>query len=197
MKKKILIGLAAGFALLVIAAIVLPVIFRDDIRKAIDEQIAKNINADVVYTPERFSVSLFRDFPNLTVETGPLGVFNRSPFEGQHLFATENLSVVVNLWDVIFGDKVSISAITLNTPDINVKVLQDGRANYDITYPSTDTVPSTDTTKFSFSINRWEVINGRLNYDDATIPYAMRLSGLQHTGSGDFTESVFDLVTHS
>ena len=197
MKKKILIGLAISFALLIIAAIVVPVIFKDDIRKAIDEQIAKNINADVVYTPDRFSVSLFRDFPNLTVATGPLGVFNRAPFEGQHLFATEDLSVVVNLWDVLFGDKVSISGITLNAPDINVNVLEDGRANYDITLPSTDTVPVTDTTRFSFSINRWEIINGRLNYKDATIPYAMKLSGLQHTGSGDFTESVFDLVTHS
>ncbi len=197
MKKKILLSLAGSLILIIGAAIILPIVFKDDIRKAIDEQIAKTINADVVYTPEKFSVSLFRDFPNLTVETGPLGIFNRAPFEGQYLFATENLSVEVDLWEVIFGDKVSISGITLNTPDINVRVLADGRANYDITYPSTDTVTTADTSKFSFSINRWEIINGRLDYDDATIPYAMKLTGLQHTGNGDFTESVFDLVTES
>jgi len=195
--KKILIGISALFTLLILAAFILPVIFKDDIRQAIDRQIATTINADVVYSPEKFDVTLFRDFPNLSVETGPLGVFNRAPFEGQHLFAAENFTVEVNLWDILFGDNVTISGIRLIAPDINVRVLADGRANYDITYPSADTIPSTDTSKFSFSIDHWTITNGRLNYDDATIPYSMKLAGMQHSGSGDFTESVFDLVTNT
>ncbi|MEJ0055150.1 MAG: hypothetical protein WDN75_05515 [Bacteroidota bacterium] len=33
--------------------------------------------------------------------------------------------------------------------------------------------------------------------DDQSIPYYLQLKGLNHTGSGDFTQDVFDLKTHT
>ena len=108
------------------------------------------------------------------------------------------LDIEINLKDVLFGDQLRLKGITLFKPQINVKVLADGRANYDIAYPSTDTVKVTsEPGKFSFGIDHWEVIDGELLYDDKSIPYYLSLKGLNHTGSGDFTQDVFDLKTHT
>jgi AsmA-like C-terminal region len=91
-----------------------------------------------------------------------------------------------------------IKGITLVRPQINVKVLADGRANYDIAIPSADTVVKSDEpSEFSLGIDHWEIQGGILVYDDASIPYFLSLKGLNHTGSGDFTQDVIDLRTHT
>src|SRR2546422_8503680 len=97
--KKILIGFASLIGLLVIAAIVLPIIFKGKIKEKIDAEIAKQVNADVVFDVNNFSLSVFRNFPNVTVEVKELGVFNRAPFEGVHLFVMERFDVEMNLKD--------------------------------------------------------------------------------------------------
>ena len=80
-----------------------------------------------------------------------------------------------------------------------VKVLEDGRANWDITYPSVDTVQVEEEQagSFSFGIDHWEIIDGDVVYDDKSIPFLLSLKGLNHTGSGDFNEKAFDLNTNT
>jgi uncharacterized protein involved in outer membrane biogenesis len=81
-------------------------------------------------------------------------------------------------------------------PVINVKVLQDGRANYDIAMPSTDTAAvAEESGDFSFGIDHWEIVDGDVTYDDKSLPFLMEIKGLNHSGSGDFTQDVFDLTT--
>ncbi len=196
--KRILIGLGIFIVLLVAAAIILPIVFKDDIKAAIDKEIAKSVNADVVFDVNNFSVTLFSNFPNMTVEVKELGVFNRAPFEGVPLFVIEELDVEVNLKELIFGDQLRLKGITMVKPQITINVLADGRANYDITYPSTDTVTvAEEPSNFSFGIDHWEIVDGSVVYDDKSLPYFMGLKHLNHTGSGDFTQDVFDLNTHT
>ncbi|NOT75152.1 MAG: hypothetical protein HOP08_09510 [Cyclobacteriaceae bacterium] len=198
MVKKILIGLAIFFVVLIGAAMILPVVFKDDIKAAIDKAIAENVNADVVFEVDNFSLSVFRHFPNITAEIKELGVFNRAPFEGEHLFVVDRLEIELNLMDVLFGDQMRLKGITLVKPQISVKVLPDGRANYDIAVPSKDTVQTAEEpSKYSFGIDHWEIQNGSVVYDDKSIPYFLSIKGLNHTGSGDFTQDVFDLRTHT
>lgn len=197
--KKILIGFAVLLVLLIAAAAILPVVFKDDIKTALDKQLAKHVNADVVFEADNFSLTIFRNFPNITAEIKELGVFNRAPFEGEHLFVVNRLDVEINLGDVLFGKQLRLKGITLVAPQINVKVLPDGRANYDIAIPSEDTVKAgtEEPSTFSFGIDHWEVVNGDITYDDQSIPYYLSLKGVNHTGSGDFTQDVFDLRTHT
>lgn len=194
--KKALIIIGIIFVVLLAAAFILPIIFKDSIKAAIDKELAKSINADVVYEADNFSLTLFKNFPNITAEVRELGVINRAPFAGDILFAAENVQVEVNLKDVLFGDQLRLRGITLVRPIINVNVLADGRANYDIAIPSSDTVATTEESgDFSFGIDHWEIVEGDIKYDDKSIPMVLELKGLNHTGSGDFTESEFDLKT--
>lgn len=182
--------------LILAAAFIIPVVFKDQIKAAIDKELAKSVNADVMFETNDFSLSLFSNFPNITAEMRNLGVINRAPFEGQILFATEKLEVEVNLKEILFGDELRLKGITLVRPVIQVKVLEDGRANYDIAIPSSDTTStSEEPSEFSFGIDHWEITDGSLVYDDKSIPFLMELKGLNHSGSGDFTQDVFDLKT--
>lgn len=183
--------------LILLTAFIVPVVFKDDIRKAIDAEVAKSINADVVFDTDNFSLSLFRNFPNITVRMQDLGVVNRAPFEGEILFATQMLEVEVNLREVLFGDELRINGISLIKPIININVLEDGRANYDIAIPSADSVADESGGEFSFGIDHWEVVDGDLTYHDRSIPFSLVVNGLNHEGSGDFSEVQFDLTTHS
>ncbi|MEJ0031130.1 MAG: hypothetical protein WDO15_12475 [Bacteroidota bacterium] len=80
--KRIFIVLGVVLVLLVAAGIIIPIVFKDDIKAAIDKQIAKTVNADVIFDVDDFSLSVFKNFPNVTAQMKNLGVFNRAPFEG-------------------------------------------------------------------------------------------------------------------
>ncbi len=192
-----LVGVGIFLVVLIASAVILPIVFKDDIKAAIDKEIAKSVNADVVFDVNNFSLSVFSNFPNMTVEVKELGVFNRAPFEGIHLFVVDEFQVEINLKDIIFGNQLRIKGVTLIHPRINVKVLKDGRANYDIAIPSTDTVKqqTQEPSQFSFGIDHWEVVNGELVYDDESLVYFMSIKDLDHSGSGDFNELEFELKT--
>jgi len=196
--KKVLIGFGALVIILVAAAFILPSVFKDDIKAAIDKEIAKSINADVVFDAENFDLTVFRNFPNITIEIKELGVFNHAPFEGVALFVVDHMDIELNLKDVLFGDQLSIKGITVDGPQIDIRVLKDGRANYDITYPETETnAVEEEPGKFSFSIDHWQITDGQLSYDDQSIPFSLSVNGLNHSGSGNFNEVSFDLKTNS
>jgi len=71
--------------LLIAAVIVIPIIFKEDIKAAIDAEIEKSVNADVLFDTDNFSISLISNFPNLTVGLSQFGVINREPFAGDIL----------------------------------------------------------------------------------------------------------------
>ncbi len=196
MLKKILIVLGVLLIVLLAAALILPVVFKDDIKAAIDKELAKSINADVVFDTDKFSLTLFKNFPNITAEMRDFGIINREPFAGEVLFAAERFEVEVNLKEILFGDELRLKGITLVRPLIQIKVLEDGRANYDIAVPSTETTTE-EPGEFSFGIDHWQIIDGDIVYDDKSIPFFLSMKNVNHTGSGDFTQSVFDLKTQT
>jgi uncharacterized protein involved in outer membrane biogenesis len=197
MKKALkwtLIVIGGLIIIVLAAAAIIPVVFKDDIKAAIEKEIAKSVNADVSF--DDFDVSLFKNFPNITADLKTIGVINREPFAGQVLFAAESFRVEVNLADILFGDQLRVKGIYLSDALVNVSVLKDGRANYDITFPSTDTVQTTEQpSEFSFGIDHWEVTNTDVTYDDKSLPFLLKVIGLNHSGSGDFSQAVFDLKT--
>lgn len=197
--KWIFIILGSLLIVILAAAFIVPIVFKDDIKAAIDKEIAKSVNAEVVFDVNKFDLTLFRNFPNVTVQMGDLGVINREPFDGQVLFATDNFEVEINLMEILFGDQIRVKGISLINPVINIKVLEDGRANWDIAIPSADTATVEEETsgEFSFGIDHWEIVDGDVTYDDKSLPYFLVLKGLNHSGSGDFTQDIFDLRTHT
>lgn len=194
--KWFLIIFGAFIVLFLAAATILPAVFKDDIKAVLEKEVAKSVNADVVF--DDFNISFFSNFPNVTAGLDDLGVMNREPFAGEVLFATDKFEVEVNLVDILFRDALKVKGISLIRPVINIKVLKDGRANYDIAIPSADTTAvEEESGDFSFGIDHWEIVDGDISYNDQSMDFILNLSGLNHSGSGDFTQDAFDLKTRT
>ena len=185
--------------LILVAAIAIPIIFKDDIKAALDKELAKAVNADILFDVDDLSLSLFTNFPNLTVEVQNFGVVNRAPFEGNQLLGVESLEVEVNLKSVLIDDDMRLKGLSLNRPQIHISVLKDGTANYDIAIATEDSVVveevSSPSSEFAFAIDHWAINNAKIVYDDQTLPFKLELKNLTHTGSGTFSDVLFDLTT--
>lgn len=200
--KKALIIFVSLLVIIFGILITLPYFFKDDIKAAIDKELAASVNADINFDLDNFSVSLFPNFPNLTVGIKELGVVGRDDFAGKVLFSAQNMEVEVNLKKILFDDEMSIQGILLDQPHIWVKVLANGKANYDIAIPSEEPEEETEevaeeSEPFNISIEHWQIINGDVTYDDETIPFVLQITELNHKGSGDFSLTVFDMNTET
>lgn len=196
--KKVLIILASLIGLILIAAIALPILFKDDIQAAIDKELDNALNAKVYYNTDAFSVTLFKSFPDISVTVGDFGIVGIEPFETDTLADIKEFSLTLDIMSVISGDQIEIVNVSLLEPTINVLVLQDGTANYDIAKPSEETTEEEETSEsapLSIKIQGWEIVNANVVYADAATPMVAAISGLNHSGSGDFSQDVFDMIT--
>lgn len=192
--KRILITVGLLIVLILAAAVILPIVFKDKIEAAVKDEVNKNINATVDWG--EWDITLLKHFPNLTVEIADVKVSNVAPFEGIDLARIGSLTATIDLFS-LFGDKIDIKSIGLAKPYIHVKVLEDGRANYDIAKADTSASASADTAAsvFNIGLREYAIEDGHVIYDDASLPYYMELAGLDHNGSGDFTQDLFTLKT--
>jgi hypothetical protein len=197
MKKVILIFLGL-IVLLLGAAFILPIIYKDEIKAKLEQEIAKKVNAKVYFDSEGFSVSIFRHFPNITASLEDFGIVGKEEFRGDTLLAVPKFEVTVDIMSVISGDKIKVKAVDLNSPRILAKVLKNGKANWDI-YVADTTQATADTSQseVSVGIDQWSLTNGRIIYDDRSIPIYTKIINLNHKGSGDFEKEVFDMVSQT
>ena len=195
--KKVLIILASLIGLILLAAVLVPIIFKDDIQAAIDKELDKALNAKVYYDTDAFSVSLFKSFPDISVTVGDFGIVGIEPFETDTLVDVTEFSLTLDIMSVINGEQIEIVDVSLIEPTVNVIVLEDGRANYDIAKPSEETVEEEtgESAPLSIKIQGWEIVDANVIYMDAATPMLAAIGGLNHSGSGDFSQDVFDMVT--
>ncbi|HMZ72963.1 MAG TPA: AsmA-like C-terminal region-containing protein [Saprospiraceae bacterium] len=189
--KKILIIASVIFGILLSAAIILPVIYKDKIKAMVMEDINKNLDAFV--TVGDIDLTLISTFPYLGVKFKDISIFGKKEFASVPLFSTKQLSLGLNLMSVIKGEKpMTIRSISLDRPLINVQILADGKANYNI---SKDTSASSGMDDFRLLLKKYAINNGTIVYKDKSTGIFTDFRGVNHHGSGDFGSSLFDLST--
>lgn len=196
--KKALIVVASMIGVLVLALVLIPIIFKDDIQKAVDQELDKNLNASVYYNTDRFDLSLISNFPNITLSIGDFGIVGKAPFEGDTLLHIGTFELMLDLMSVINGESIEIVNVLLDEAKVTVLVLEDGSANYDIAKETEEVDTSTEEeseSALAIGIQRWELRNSDIIYMDQTIPTTALLFGVNHVGSGDLKSDLFDIVT--
>lgn len=205
--KKFLIILGVAFSIIVTAIIALPVIFKDDIRKALDDTMTENLNANVYYDIDAFNLSLIKNFPDITVSIGDFGIVGMDEFANDTLASIGTFLVTVDLVSVIAGDQIIVEEILLDQPKIIVRVLPNGKANYAIAKESEPLAPanqekttqgekaSLEEEAVKVGIEKWSIRNGKVTYIDQSINFFTTIAGVNHEGSGDFSLDIFDLKT--
>lgn len=199
MFKKILIGIVVIVVLLLGAMVAIPLIFKDEIIALAKEQIDNYVDADVAFSD--MSVSLFRDFPNLALSIEDITVVNRAPFAGDTLADIGEVAVSLDIISVIKGEQIVVKGFYLVDPTLNVKVLKDGKANYDIMKesdaPAEETPEAESSTALNVSLQDYGISNANITYDDKAGNMYAKIVKLDHSGSGNFDLDVFDLNTET
>lgn len=191
--KKALKIVGVVLLVLLLAIIILPIAFKGKIVAKVKSEINNNINAKVDF--KDFDLSLIKHFPNFTLQMEGLSVVGVNEFNGDTLAAIKQLDVTVDVMSVIKGSQIVIKGISLDQPDINLLVLKNGKANWDIAKPSEPSAPSGESSGFKASLEKYSITDGNILYDDASMGFRMVMSDLDHSGNGDFTQDLFILNT--
>lgn len=197
MKKisKIIVITIIVLLLLIGFVISIPFIFKDKVRDIVVEQINENVNAKVEFID--YDLTIFSTFPDLNFELNNLTTVGINDFEGDTLLSLKSLNFSIDIMSV-FGDEIKINGITLDKPNIFAKVLQDGKANWDIAKESTDTVvaeTSTEETKFKLSLKEFNIIEANVIYDDKQMDFFTKILNLNFSLIGDMTQDFTSLET--
>lgn len=190
------------FIILVIAILIaLPILFKDDIKKAIDYEIEQNVNGTVYFDASSFDISLIRNFPNLSVRLEDFGVIGVSKFEDDTLLDVNTFSITFDVISIVSGDKLKMKSLLLDGVYFNGIVLKDSTANYlDIIK---DTITKEDVrneieeetpTEFGFA-GKWAIVDAHIMYRDEILNMNVEIKNFNHEGKGDFTQDVFDLAS--
>ncbi len=176
--------------------LVAPFLFKGKIESAIKQAANDNLNARVNWSD--VSLSLIRNFPNLRVSVEGLTVDNTvAPFDSVRLASIGSLDVVVDVKS-LFGDEIVVKRFGLVDPVLDIRFAEDGSSNIDIAKEDSTAVeeaPAEEGGAFKMKLKEYFIKNGTINYDDRTMPMIMKFEGLNHEGTGDFTQDLFKLVT--
>lgn len=178
---------------LLIAIIVIPIIFKDEIKEMVLKEVSKSLKADV--TIRDFDLTFLSTFPNVTIQLFDTKVTGRTEFKGVELANVKTIEAHVGLWDVIGGDEIEIDEVHISDAKIDVRVSPDGKANYDIVIPEDEQPADTEPSKFKMSLKEYSLNNIQIVYDDQASDMYAKIKNLNHTGEGDLTADVIDFVT--
>ncbi|MEO7174802.1 MAG: AsmA-like C-terminal region-containing protein [Saprospiraceae bacterium] len=193
MVRKVLKIVAIVIGVLVVALFAIPFLFADKINEILKKKINEQVNAQVTYGG--YSLSLIKHFPKITLDLNDLQVANNAPFQGDTLLQVKTISFAMDIMSYLRNGQLNIRNIDLDQPDIRVRVLADGSANYDIFKTDSTATTEEEGKEMSLHIERWAVHNGAIAYIDIPGNIRANLSGIEHEGSGDLEADLFDLVS--
>ena len=197
-RTKILLGAGTVIVVLFVLLATLPFLFSDRIAARVKTEVNSALEARVDW--HGAGLSLFGDFPNLTLRLDDLSIAGKRLFAGDTLARIHRLGVVLDIGSVLrnyrAGDAIVVRSIELERPVIALKVLEDGSANWDITKktaPTTQKAP----TPFKVSLRKLDISNATISLDDRKSRLFASLVGYRQSLSGDFATDLFTLATRA
>jgi AsmA protein len=100
----------------------------------------------------------------------------------------------INLKSVFFDEKIKIDKIFISKGTILIKVNKKGEPNYNV-YVSDEAETFSDSISASLKLERIDIKNTRLVYDDQSTKILINAKGFNYLGKGDLDKAVFDLKT--
>ena len=193
--RRILKWTGITFLLLIIALMLIPIFFKDEIKEMVIKEVNKSLTATLEL--DDFDLTFISTFPNLSIQLEGARLIGQGEFKDLKLADIKNVRADVGLWDVIGGDQIKIKAVHITEPTFNVKVLQSGLANYDIVKPDSLKTPEEveEPSNFKMSLQEYSITGGKVVYNDLARNMHAEIQNLNHSGEGDLTADVIDFKT--
>jgi AsmA-like C-terminal region/AsmA family len=197
MKSKIL--KIAGLIMLVLITFIgtAPWLFKGKITRLITAQVNKNLRAHVNFTA--VDISLFRNFPKITIGLDNLQVTCVGEFQGDTLLTAKRFDIACGIGSLIYSDSIQIYSIRVNQPHIHALVHKNGHSNWNIIKSGTDPYEKMNSTSgfLTWNLQRYVIHNGYINYLDERTDMHIVAVNLEHEGKGNFGSDLFTLNTRT
>jgi hypothetical protein len=195
--KKTLKWTGISLLVIIILLIIIPIIFKDEIKEMVIKEVNKSLKAEL--SVGDFDLTFISTFPNMTIELMDSKLQGLDDFKDVTLAEIKLLQAHVGFWDVVTGDQIKINEIHVVDPTFDVRVLQNGLANYDIVKAEEEMTPEevAEPSNFSLSLKEYSITNGNINYSDEASDMHASIVNLNHTGYGDLTADVIDFNTET
>lgn len=192
--KKILKVSIIVLVSLIVLLVAAGYIFQGKIVSLVKSEINKNINTKVDF--KEVDISFLRSFPKVSIGLDELQVTGIGYFAADTLLSAKRLDAAVDIMSFIKGKDMNIYSIVIDVPRIHALVNKDGLANWDIVKEdSAGTNTESENKSFNLQLKKYEIKNGYIYYDDRQSDMSAIVSGLDHSGKGDFNADVFTLTT--
>ncbi|SFT55352.1 AsmA-like C-terminal region [Lishizhenia tianjinensis] len=193
---RIFRGIAALLFLLTIALIAIPYFFKDELKDMALKEADKYLLAKVDL--KDFDLTFISSFPKMSIQLEGLKLTGKDAFEGVELVNVNNLEAKVNFWSVISGDKIEVEGIAIDQPKVNVQVLENGLANYDIMKPDSVVAaenPADTASNFVFKLKEFTINEGDIIYADKAGDMMMELLALNLSGDVGIVNEAYEVNT--
>jgi hypothetical protein len=174
---------------------ILPFLFKGKIVSAVKEAANNNLNAKVSFNDD-VSLSLLRNFPNLSLGIDNVKVVGVDSFAQDTLIDAKSIRLVLDLASVWKGETVVIRKIAISDARAQIIFLKSGAANFDLAKPDTTagTAPQdSGAAPIAIKINDLSIENTRLHYVDHSMDFEITSNGLNCYANGDFADEIFTL----
>jgi AsmA protein len=168
----------------------LPVLFPDFVAGKIKKWTNDAITTDLNFSKAR--LSFFNHFPSLTLTLHDVSLMGSAPYAKDTLLNADELAFGIDL-STLFSKKINIDKIFLTKANVFIKVDENGAANYNIYKSSAQSSSTADSSGTSLKIEKIEIDNSNLYYNDLSIPIVITAQDMDYAGEGDLSKSIFDL----
>ena len=198
MRKSIII-IAIVVVVLAGIFIAVPVFFKPALVEGIKTALNRQFNAEIKF--EKSDISLFRNFPGVTLELHKLVIKGKEEFENDSLLAIENFRARMNLFSLFKKNEGKIDEISLIQPTLNLIVGKTGNVNWDITANSEQesevkvkSVSETEVEPFSLQLEKIKITDAKLVYLDREINLIQVFNGVDMDVKGKMYGASTELV---
>lgn len=174
---------------------ILPILFPEKISNEIKSFANTKLTGQLDF--KEANLSFFNHFPSLTLTLTDFSLKGSTPYKKETLVSANEIAFGVNIKSLIFDKNVTIDKIFVSNAFINIKVNEKGEANYNVYISDKHTSKKETTSETSLRLDKIDIKNSHLVYDDKSTKVIIDARGLNYVGKGDLDLAVFDIYTEA
>ncbi len=204
MKKKTIIIFGSLISILVVLIVVIPNIFKEEIKNEVLRYVNKNMDLEV--TINDYNLSLISNFPRFTFYLEGVKVVDA---DSNELLTVDKIATEIDSKDLIVDRSISINSISiirpvisytlssdsLSTPPDEVAELKSEQKDI-LTKSEPESVENEIKSKtISLNISSYEIVGASIIVKDENNNDFVKISNLNHNGYGVFKDDILTLNT--
>lgn len=179
---------------LLLLLFLIPIVFPGQIAQQVKDFANERLEGELSFSET--NLSFFNHFPSLTLTLKDFKLKGSKPYANETLVSANEIAFGINLKSLVFDGKIHIDKIFLANALMNVRVNEKGEANYNV-YVSDAKAPNNDKSETSLRLEKIDIQNSHLIYNDLSAKMQIDAKGFHYTGKGALDKAVFDLYTEA